>query len=116
MYIINNDENKLYSKKHKIRRKKMNKYYLLSLKHSKHQNQYTWWRANNSGYTIDIQQAGVYSEEDINNRKNYYSNTGVMPIPVKVVEELERKIVIPTIDKNYELLGVQEHLKTAKEY
>lgn len=94
----------------------MQKYYLLSLKHSKYQNQYSWWGSNNSGYTIDINNAGIYTEEEINKKKNYYSNTSVMPVPVEIIEQSRKLIVIPTINKNYELFGIAEHLETAKEY
>lgn len=94
----------------------MKKFYLLSLKHSKHQNQYSWWGPNDSGYTIDIDAAGVYTEEQINNKKNYYSNKRVMPVPVEVVEQARKLIIIPTIDSNYDLFEIQKHLKTAKEF
>ena len=93
----------------------MKKYYLLSIKHSKY-DQYFWWGANDSGYTSDIQKAGIYTEERINSRKNYYSNKGVMPVPVEVVEQAVKTVVIPNIDKNEELFNVREHLKTAKEF
>ncbi|WP_346234539.1 hypothetical protein MKY04_12800 [Lysinibacillus telephonicus] len=94
----------------------MQKYYLLSLKWSKQKDQYTWWGPNNSGYTTDIQTAGIYTEEEINKRKHYYSNTGVMPIPVEVVGHAKKQVVIPTINENFKLFGIDEHLKTAKEY
>lgn len=93
----------------------MKKYYLLSIKHSKY-DQYSWWGPNDSGYTANIQTAGIYTEEQINSRKNYYSNKGVMPVPVEVVEQAVKTVVIPNIDKNSELFKIQEHLKTAIEF
>jgi hypothetical protein len=94
----------------------MKHYYLLSLKHSKNKNEYVWWQADDSGYTTDINQAGIYSEERINSRKRYYSNTGTMPVPVEIVEQTKKMTIVPTLDDNYKLLGIREFLKTAKEY
>lgn len=94
----------------------MQKYYLLSLKWSKHNYQYSWWGPNNSGYTTDIQTAGIYTEEEINNNKSYYSNTSTMPIPVELVEKAKKIVAVPSLDCNFELFGISEHLKTAKEF
>lgn len=94
----------------------MKQFYLLSLKHSKYQNQYTWWGPNNSGYTTNLLKAGVYTEEQINEKKYYYSNASVMPVPIEVTDGVEKMIVIGSTDSNCKLLGIENHLKTAKEY
>ena len=94
----------------------MKKYYLLSLKWSKGADEYTWWGPNNSGYCTDINKAGVYSEEEINSRRLYYCNKGVMPIPVDLVQQAEKKTVVTATVENFDLFQIDEHIKTAKEY
>lgn len=42
------------------------KFYLLSLKWSQHKGKYVWWGPDNSGYTENLNDAGVYTEEQIN--------------------------------------------------
>lgn len=93
----------------------MREYYLLSLKWSKG-DQYIWWGPNNSGYYMDIKKAGIYTEEKLNKNKIYYNNTGVMPVPVEVVNKADCQKVIVANSDNYNLFGIHEHLKNAKEY
>lgn len=91
-------------------------YYLLSIKYSDGKNTVTWWGPNDSGYTDDIENAGIYSEERILERNIYYSNKGVMPVPVEKVQAATKRIVVLNDTKNIKLFGIREHLKTAKEY
>jgi hypothetical protein len=65
---------------------------------------------------MDIEKAGVYSEETINSRKTYYSNTSTMPVPVELVRQGQIQTVSVADSHNYKLFGIAEHLKTAKEY
>lgn len=90
-------------------------YYLLSLKWSK-DGHYVWWGPNNSGYTLDINEAGIYPEEKINGNKAYYSNTSTMPVPCELVEKGQTQKVVVADTHNYKMFGISEHLKTAKEY
>ncbi len=91
-------------------------YYLLSIKHSDAKNAVIWWGPNNSGYTDDVEKAGIYSEECIKKRNIYYSNNGVMPVPVEKVQAATKRIVVLNDTENIKLFGIREHLKTAKEY
>ncbi len=91
------------------------RYYLLSIKYS-NDSTVTWWGPNDSGYTNDIERAGIYSEEQIQKRSIYYSNKGVMPVPVEKVQAATKRIVVLNNDKNIKLFGIREHMKTAKEY
>lgn len=93
----------------------MKEYYLLSLKWSD-RDHYVWWRPKNNGYTLNLKDAGIYTEEQINKEKNYYSNTSTMPVPVELVEQSKKQIVAVADSHNYNLFRIGEHLKTAKEY
>ncbi|MED2940673.1 hypothetical protein [Cytobacillus horneckiae] len=91
------------------------KYHLLSLKWSKG-NHYVWWGPNNSGYTTDLEKAGVYTEEQINQKKHYYCNTSTLPVQVEVVNNsVQQRVSVADCD-NYKLFGIGEHLKAAVEY
>ncbi|MGN4127663.1 hypothetical protein ACMGD3_22035 [Lysinibacillus sphaericus] len=91
-------------------------YYLLSIKYSNSKNTVTWWGPDNSGYTDDIEEAGIYSEERIREGGIYYSNQGVMPVPVVKVQAAIKRVVVLNETENTKLFGIHEHLKTAKEY
>lgn len=90
-------------------------YYLLSLKWSK-DSHYVWWGADDSGYTHDLNKAGIYTEERIKSRPHYYSNTSTMPVPVEIAKQGQLQTVSVADSHNYKLFGIAEHLKTAQEY
>lgn len=93
----------------------MQHYYILSLKHSKHQSQYIWWKPNDNGYTIDIDRAGIYTAEQIEREKLYYSNTDTLPVPVEYIEKASKIVAVPTTDKNCGLFKISDHLLSAKD-
>ena len=76
----------------------MKKYYILSLKWSEGCELATWWKSDNSGYTRDLNEAGVYTEEQIQSRPHYYDN-GVETKAISI-DELEKvkKIVSVKLD------------------
>ncbi|WP_110930936.1 hypothetical protein [Paenibacillus bouchesdurhonensis] len=81
-------------------------YYILSLKWSEGKGEYVWWRPDNSGYTNNLNQAGIYSEETIKAMPHYYKNTSTYPIPVETVEKMIISKVVPTLDDNWSLMGI----------
>jgi hypothetical protein len=83
--------------------KYLKQYYLLSL-------------PNNTGYTYDINKAGVYTEEQINASKDYYCDKSTMPVPVELIEKAQTQKVVVNDSFNYKLFGIAEHWKVAKEY
>lgn len=91
-------------------------YYLLSLKYSNGKDTVTWWGPSDSGYTDDLEKAGIYSEERIKSRGHYYSNKGVMPVPVEKVQAAAKRIVVSNCIDNSKSFGIHEHYKTAEEY
>jgi len=51
----------------------MKQYVIVSIKHSE-KNAVCFWRANDAGYTTNPWQAGIYTEEEVNNSPNYYND------------------------------------------
>jgi len=68
-------------------------YYILALDHHNSE-ALTWWGPDNSGYTIELDRAGKYSQEAVEDKKYYYDNkTGTVAIPCHMVEEFTIRIV-----------------------
>ncbi|PZT51998.1 hypothetical protein [Paenibacillus silvae] len=81
-------------------------YYLLSLKWSKGKDKYVWWGPENSGYTEDLNQAGIYTEEDLDKRPLYYRNTTTYAVPVETVKKMITQTVVPTLSENWDLMNI----------
>lgn len=92
----------------------MKEYYILSLKWSNGKEIYAWWRPDNNGYTSDLNQAGIYTEEQINKRTLYYKNTGTVPVEKEIVHKLQIQRTVPSLSSNWELMNID--LKSLKEY
>lgn len=90
------------------------KFYILSLKWSYNKGNYVWWRPDNNGYTENINEAGVYTEEKINSNPRYYRNTHTYPVPVEVVEKMKMHRVVPTLSENWNMMDIDT--STLKEY
>ena len=58
-------------------------YYILSLKHSPgYKGKALWWGPDNSGYVEDLEQAGLYTREQIEEKRDYYDD-GYTTLPVR---------------------------------
>lgn len=72
----------------------MLKYHILCLKEIANDN-LVWWRSENKGYTSFLDEAGLYTEEQILNNLNYYNNNiDTVAIPVLYVD-IYRKTIVP---------------------
>jgi len=60
-------------------------YYILSLKHTRGENLCLWWGPGNCGYVADLDSAGVYSQQQIDEKPDYYNN-GVDTVAVRMEE------------------------------
>ena len=61
-------------------------YYILSLKWTRG-DQVTWWGPDNIGYVRNLEQAGVYTEDQVRARPDYYDNRdSTVAVPVEAVE------------------------------
>lgn len=60
-------------------------YYIISLKHTaKEDNQITFWRENNAGYSMFKEGAGVYESYEV----GYHDSEANIPVLVSEVEKL----------------------------
>lgn len=67
-------------------------YVILSLKWSpSHEGNAVWWRPEISGYTINLADAGVYTQQDIDDRPLYYNDRETaVAVPFRMAKEVER--------------------------
>jgi hypothetical protein len=71
----------------------MKQYYLFAVDKSHYTENLCWWRPNNSGYTADLDFAGVYAQEQIDKDPHYYNNKETVPVLVEEVEEYVSRVV-----------------------
>lgn len=81
-------------------------YYLLSLKWSKSKEKYIWWGPNGSGYTEDLNKAGVYTDEDLDKNPLRYRNSSTYAVPVETVKQMITQTVVPTLSENWNLMQI----------
>lgn len=69
-------------------------YYIISLKYTT-KKELVFWRSNDAGYTTIIQQAGIYSEEEVKAQPTYYNNgyeTIALPINTEAFHEIGMRV------------------------
>jgi hypothetical protein len=82
-------------------------YYILSITHTKGGDEIlTWWRPDNSGYTVFLESAGRYSEETVKGKLHYYDNKKeTIAVPCERAEEIAYRCV-PWETKLLKQIGV----------
>ncbi len=84
----------------------MLKYYILSLKWSKGDN-VKWWGPNNNDYTSFLENAGLYTEDQILAEPDYYNNgESTLAVPVIFADGFKKTIV--PIDKIENMKQISE--------
>ncbi|MBM7633866.1 hypothetical protein [Geomicrobium sediminis] len=87
----------------------MKRYYILSLKHSVGDH-YTWWRPGAWGYTRDLNQAGIFTEDEIEKEPSYFSNDCTMPVEVGLVNRSQTATIVINDTNNQIVFNIEEHL------
>ncbi len=69
-------------------------YFVISLRWTVGKDLITFWRPNNSGYTVNIDQAGHYSQEAIINNPTYYDDgKSTLAVPCQEIESQTWRVV-----------------------
>lgn len=96
-------------------------YYIVSLKHtSKGDTALTFWSKNGSGYTWNRERAGVYTEEEANERKSADSipvlKEKVDPFWMNAVDFNDEYVSVPNSAPVIQRLGLDFSLMKPKKY
>ncbi len=68
-------------------------FYILSLKNTRGEH-VTWWGPHSSGYTCDIDHAGIYGEDEIKEKPSYFDNgESTKAVPIELVQQCSRRVV-----------------------
>lgn len=71
-----------------------NEYFIISLKWSVGENHIVFWRPEAAGYTIDIDQAGRYTQEQLDRDPRYYDDgKNTLAVPCAEIEPLACRVV-----------------------
>lgn len=71
-----------------------NEFYILSMKWTRGGDSLTWWAPNNNGYTIVLEHAGRYTEEQVAGNPDYYNNGyNTLAVPCDAVEAVAIRVV-----------------------
>jgi len=90
----------------------MKRYFLVSLQHSVPEN-VVFWRANDCGYTTIPFLAGIYTEEEILDRIEYYTEDAV-PVPIEDFAQAGLKVTVKeSAIKKYGKQWKEKHTKNA---
>ena len=61
-------------------------YFILALDRSTGQDLLVWWKPNDTGYTIFLEEAGRYTHRQVTEKADYYNNGEALAIPVHEVK------------------------------
>lgn len=84
-------------------------YYLASFKRSHDRGYVTWWMADNSGYTSDLNQAGIYTELT----PGYHDSEYTVPVPVSFIDRLRVRRMVDVGDSDNRALWTANDLRAA---
>lgn len=81
-------------------------FYILSTKYSEG-DYMTWWRPNNAGYTTRLDDAGVYTAEQVKAHPGYYNN-GERTEAIPVSEVLKHVVRVVSMDSYSDLRSTRK--------
>ncbi|RKD20977.1 hypothetical protein BEP19_14940 [Ammoniphilus oxalaticus] len=90
-------------------------YFLLAIDKTAYSNFLVWWGPNDSGYTTNIEQAGIYTEERINSDRSYYDNDECVPVPLEDIKLLNTVHAATYSLHNINQLNVLDKLRKYKQ-
>lgn len=69
--------------------------YILSLRWTRTEDESaTWWRADNNGYTTNVDQAGRYTRAQVQQNPSYYDNRETtLAVPCELVDRRAQRVV-----------------------
>jgi hypothetical protein len=82
---------------------KQREFFILDTRHRG--DQLLWWRPDNSGYTIYLEAAGRYTEEQVRSNLSYYENGETRAIPCEDVLACKEKGTVVDASMRYGLLN-----------
>lgn len=84
-------------------------YYLASFKHKSPSGGVLWWMPNNSGYTPDLEQAGVYFDL----KPGYHDSEHTVPVPTDFIARLRVRRVVDAGDSANQIFWSAKSLREA---
>jgi hypothetical protein len=89
-------------------------YYLAAFQHGRWGGHVVWWRPGNAGYTNDLEQAGVYTQSQIESAPSYYDTGDTVPVPVAFVNRMARvRRMVDVGDHGNQIFQSSKSLRTA---
>jgi hypothetical protein len=88
-------------------------FYLACYKDGRSRGVMTWWRPDDAGYTPYLDQAGVYTAEQIAADPRYYDNAHTVPVPVSFIDGRDSRQVDVGLSKNGQIFWSAKNLRAA---
>lgn len=88
-------------------------FYLACYKDGRSRGVMTWWRPDDAGYTPYLEQAGVYTAEQIAADQSYYDNAHTVPVPVSFIDGRDSRQVDLGLSKNGQIFWSAKNLRAA---
>ena len=88
-------------------------FYLACFKDGRSRGVMTWWGPDNAGYTPYLEQAGVYTAEQIAADPSYYDSAHTVPVPVSFIDGRDSRQVDGGLSKNGEIFWSAKNLRAA---
>ena len=91
-----------------------NRYYILAFDRTIGRQHLVWWKPNEWGYTTDLLDAGVYTEEQVKQIPWRFDNEETKPVPVEEARRLAHlsllsfRFLIPAEKEMLQALGVEQ--------